>query len=110
MEVHMLIVDTPNGPVVLDWRGLKLLFGKKTLLSPKNPLARGRCYLYCPNTLNVSRAFFRRGYHKMDPEKLHRRLYGFFANQLAKTENGTTEPKEKDNTHKEDDNGGTGRG
>jgi hypothetical protein len=70
MEVHMLIVDTPNGPVVLDWRG----------------------------------------YHKMDPEKLHRRLYGFFADRLAQTENGTTEPKEKDNTHKEVDNGGTGRG
>jgi hypothetical protein len=104
MEVYMLIVDAPNGPVILDWRGLKLLFGKKTLLSPTP------CYLYCPNTLNVSRAFFRRGYHKMDPEKLHRRLYGFFADRLAQTENGTTEPKEKDNTHKGDDNGGTGRG
>jgi hypothetical protein len=70
MEVHMLIVDTPNGPVVLDWRG----------------------------------------YHKMDPEKLHRRLYGFFADRLAKAEDGTAESPEKDNTHKEVDNGGTGRG
>jgi hypothetical protein len=70
MEVHMLIVDTPNGPVVLDWRG----------------------------------------YHKMDPEKLHRRLYGFFADRLSKAEDGTAESPEKDNTHKEVDNGGTGRG
>jgi hypothetical protein len=70
MEVHMLIVDTPHGPMVLDWRG----------------------------------------YHKMDPEKLYRRLYGFFADRLAKTEDGTAESPEKDNTHKEVGNGGTGRG
>jgi hypothetical protein len=51
-----------------------------------------------------------RGYHKMDPEKLHRRLYGFFADRPAKTENGTAESQVEDNTHKEADNGGTGRG
>jgi hypothetical protein len=46
----------------------------------------------------------------MDPEKLYRRLYGFFADRLGKPEDGTTEPEEKNNTHKEVGNGGTGRG
>ena len=66
----MLIVDTPHGAVVLNWRG----------------------------------------YHKMDPEKLYRRLYGSFADRPDKPEGGTTEPEEKNNTHKEADDGGTHRG
>jgi hypothetical protein len=67
MEAHMIIVDTPHGAVVLDWRG----------------------------------------YHRMDKEKLYRRLYGSFAEGLEKTED---EPQGEGNTHKEADNGGTDRG
>jgi hypothetical protein len=70
MEVHMIIVNTPHGAAVLDWRG----------------------------------------YHKMDKEKLYRRLYGSFAEGLEKTGDGTAEPRGEDNTHKEADNGGTDRG
>jgi hypothetical protein len=70
MEAHMVIVDTPHGAVVLDWRG----------------------------------------YHKMDPEKLHRRLYGFFAEKLKNTEDGTAESPGEDNTQKEAGNGGTDKG
>jgi hypothetical protein len=70
MEVYMLIVNTPHGAVVLDWRE----------------------------------------YHKMDPEKLHRRLYGYFAKKLKKTEDGTAESPGEGNTHKEAGNGGTDRG
>jgi hypothetical protein len=71
MEAHMIIVDTPHGAAVLDWRG----------------------------------------YHKMDPEKLYRRLYGSFAKQLEKPPEGdNAESPGEDNTHKEADNGGTGRG
>jgi hypothetical protein len=66
----MLIVDTPHGAVVLDWRG----------------------------------------YHKMDPEKLHQRLYGSFAESPDKPENGTSKSPGEDNTHKETGNGGTHRG
>jgi hypothetical protein len=66
----MVIVDTPHGAAVLDWRG----------------------------------------YHKMDPEKIHRRLYGSFADRLGKPEGGTAESPGEKNTHKEADNGGTGRG
>jgi hypothetical protein len=65
----MLIVDTPHGAVVLDWRG----------------------------------------YHKMDPEKLHRRLYGSFANRLEKPEVDNAGPQREDNTQEGND-GGTGRG
>jgi hypothetical protein len=65
----LIIVDTKNGPAVLDWRG----------------------------------------YHRMDKEKLYRRLYSPFAEGLVKTEDGTTGPQEKDNAHKEDGNGGTHR-
>ncbi|MDR1882972.1 MAG: hypothetical protein LBR26_09380 [Prevotella sp.] len=49
-----------------------------------------------------------RGYHRADKEKLYRRLYGPFAEGLVKTGGGTAEPRGEDNTHKEDDNGGTG--
>jgi hypothetical protein len=51
-----------------------------------------------------------RGYHKMDKEKLYRRLYGSFAKGLEKAEDGTTGLRGADNTHKEADNGGTDRG
>jgi hypothetical protein len=70
LEVYLLIVDTPHGAAVLDWRG----------------------------------------YHKMDPEKLYRRLYGSFAEKLDTKESGTAESPGEDNTQKEADNGGTGRG
>jgi hypothetical protein len=70
MEAHMIIVDTPHGAAVLDWRG----------------------------------------YHKMDKEKLYRRLYGSFAEGLDKKESGTAESPGEDNTHKEVDNGGIHRG
>jgi hypothetical protein len=70
MEAHMIIVDTPHGAVVLDWRG----------------------------------------YHRMDKEKLYRRLYGSFAEGPGKTRNNTAEPRGEDNTHKEAENGGTHRG
>jgi hypothetical protein len=69
MEAYMLIVDTPHGAVVLDWRG----------------------------------------YHRMDREKLYRRLYGFFVKRLGKPGGGTAGPQGKDNTQEEND-GGTGRG
>jgi hypothetical protein len=66
----MVIVDTPHGAAVLDWRG----------------------------------------YHKMDPEKLYRRLYGSFAESSVKPEGGTTASQGEDNTQKEAGNGGTDRG
>jgi hypothetical protein len=66
----MIIVDTPHGATVLDWRG----------------------------------------YHRIDKEKLYRRLYGSFAKGLEKTGTDTAEPREEDNTHKEAGNGGTHRG
>jgi hypothetical protein len=66
----MVIVDTPHGAVVLDWRE----------------------------------------YHKMDPEKLHRRLYGSFANRPEKPEGDNAGPQGEDSTQKEAGNGGTGRG
>jgi hypothetical protein len=66
----MVIVDTPHGAVVLDWRS----------------------------------------YHRMDKEKLYRRLYGSFAEGLEKTEGSTAGPQGENNTHKEVDNGGTDRG
>ncbi|MDR1445012.1 MAG: hypothetical protein LBI94_09065 [Treponema sp.] len=50
-----------------------------------------------------------RGYHKMDKEKLYRRLYGAFAKGLEKAEGGAAEPQGEDNTHKEAGNGGTDR-
>jgi hypothetical protein len=43
----------------------------------------------------------------MDKEKLYRRLYGSFAEGLEKTGD---EPQREDNTHKEVNNGGIGRG
>jgi hypothetical protein len=51
-----------------------------------------------------------RGYHRIDPEKLYRRLYGSFAERLEKTEPDKTGLDGEDNTQKEADNGGTGRG
>jgi N-acetyl-gamma-glutamylphosphate reductase len=51
-----------------------------------------------------------RGYHRMDKEKLYRRLYGSFAERPGKTEGGTAELRGEDNTHKEAGNGGTYRG
>jgi hypothetical protein len=65
----MVIVDTPHGAVVLDWRG----------------------------------------YHQMDPEKLHRRLYGSFANRPGKQEGDNAGPQGENNTQEGND-GGTGRG
>jgi hypothetical protein len=65
----MLIVDTPHGAAVLDWRG----------------------------------------YHKMDKEKLYRRLYGSFVNRLEKPEGDNAGPQEEDNTQ-EGTYGGTDRG
>jgi hypothetical protein len=65
----MVIVDTPHGAAVLDWRG----------------------------------------YHKMDPEKLHRRLYGSFANWPGKLEGDNTGLQMEDNTQEGND-GGTNRG
>jgi hypothetical protein len=70
MEAHMVIVDTPHGAAVLDWRG----------------------------------------YHKVDKEKLYKRLYGSFVNRLGKPEGGTTAAPGEGNTQKEADNGGTDRG
>jgi hypothetical protein len=49
-----------------------------------------------------------RGYHRMDKEKLYRRLYGSFADSPEKTGDGTAESQGENNTHKEVDNGGTG--
>jgi N-acetyl-gamma-glutamylphosphate reductase len=46
-----------------------------------------------------------RGYHRMDKEKLYRRLYGFSADRPGKTEGGTAEAQGEDNTHKEAGNG-----
>jgi hypothetical protein len=66
----MLIVDTPHGAVVLDWRG----------------------------------------YHKMNLEKLHQRLYGSFVERSDKPEDGTTELRGEDTTYKEANNDGTGMG
>jgi hypothetical protein len=51
-----------------------------------------------------------RGYHRMDKEKLYRRLYGSFAKGLEKTGTDTAELRGEDNTDKEADNGGTHRG
>jgi hypothetical protein len=51
-----------------------------------------------------------RGYHKMDKEKLYRRLYGSFAEGPGKPEGGTAELRGENNTHKEDCDGGTHRG
>jgi hypothetical protein len=51
-----------------------------------------------------------RGYHKMDKEKLYRRLYGSSADGPGKTRDGTAEAQGEDNTHKEAGNGGTNRG
>jgi hypothetical protein len=100
MEVYMVIVDTPHGAVAFDWRGLSLFYGKKILLSPTP------CLIYCHNTLNVSCAFSGRGYHKMDKEKLYRRLYDSF---VEKPESGKAEPHGENNTQ-EERNGGTNRG
>jgi hypothetical protein len=50
-----------------------------------------------------------RGYHRMDKEKLYRRLYGSFAKGPEKTGTDTAEARREDNTHKEDGNGGTHR-
>jgi hypothetical protein len=50
-----------------------------------------------------------RGYHKMDKEKLYRRLYGFFANRLEKTEGGNAGPQGESYTQEGND-GGTDRG
>jgi hypothetical protein len=47
------------------------------------------------------------GYHRMDPEKLYRRLYGSFASRLEKPEGDNAEQRGEDNTHKEAGNGGT---
>jgi hypothetical protein len=65
----MVIVDTPHGAVVLDWRGC----------------------------------------HKMDPEKLCKRLYGSLVNRPGKPEGNNTGLPGEDNTQ-EGDNGGTNRG
>jgi hypothetical protein len=51
-----------------------------------------------------------RGYHRMDKEKLYRRLYGSFVEGPGKAGNGTAELWGENNTHKEADNGGTHRG
>jgi hypothetical protein len=51
-----------------------------------------------------------RGYHRMDKEKLYRRLYGSFAERIGKTGDSTGEAWGEDNTHKEAGNGGTHRG
>jgi Mrp family chromosome partitioning ATPase len=34
MEVHMVIVDTPHGAAVLDWRGLQRLFDTASFFEP----------------------------------------------------------------------------
>jgi hypothetical protein len=51
-----------------------------------------------------------RGYHRMDKEKLYRRLYGSFTEGIVKMGDSTAEPQGKENTHKEAGNGGTHRG
>jgi hypothetical protein len=49
------------------------------------------------------------GCHKMDPEKLCKRLYGSFAGRLEKPEGGNAGLQGEDNTQ-EGNNGGTDRG
>jgi hypothetical protein len=51
-----------------------------------------------------------RGCHRMDKEKLYRRLYSSFAEGPGKTGEGTAEARKEDSTHKEAGNGGAHRG
>jgi hypothetical protein len=98
----MVIVDTPHGAVVLDWRGLWLLFGRVNFFEPHAMLplllSHAQCFAY----------LFGRGCHKMDPEKICKRLYGSFVNRPGKPEGDTTGPQGEDNTQ-EENNGGTDR-
>jgi hypothetical protein len=50
-----------------------------------------------------------RGCHRMDKEKLYKRLYGSFVNRPGKPGGDSAGPQGADNTQ-EGDNGGTDRG